>query len=273
MSETSDWAGARGEKWRAHHRGLEATMEPIHDPLFEALGLAAAARVAEVGCGCGGTALELARCAPAGTVIHGYDLSPANIEAARARGAGGAVEFHVADAGTMAPDEPYDHLLSRFGFMFFEDPVPAFRNLTRWLVPGGRLALATWGEPSENPWMTSIRAGVAELIELPEGDPAGPGPFRYADPARLVAELEAAGFRDLEVTTWRGELALGGGLPPDEAARFGLAAFGSVATALAESGEAVAAEAHARVTARLAASCVAGQVRMPAAVHLVTGGR
>lgn len=278
MSETTsstDWAGARGERWRDHREGLEATLEPVHEPLFEALRIEGPTRIAEVGCGCGGTALELARRVPAGTVVHGYDLSPANVEEARARASEAATEVHfeVADMGTAAPPaDPYHRLVSRFGFMFFEEPVPAFRNLTRWLVPGGRLAFATWGAPAENPWMFRIRGAVGELVEIPEADPEGPGPFRYADPDHLTEEFARAGFRELEVTTWRGKLPLGGGVPPAAAAHFALSAFGGLAELLAAAGEAVTARAHAHVTAILAGASEGDAVLMDAAVHIVTGG-
>jgi SAM-dependent methyltransferase len=277
MSDTSgpDWAGERGERWREHHVGLEATIEPIHGPLFEALRLDGPARVAEVGCGCGGTALALSRHAPEGTVVHGYDLSPANVEEARGRAdeAGREVSFQVADMSTARPEEPYDRLLSRFGFMFFEDPVPAFRNLADWLAPGGRLAFATWGVPTENLWMVGVFGAVRELVEVPETDPDGPGPFRYGEVDRLLGELGEAGFQDLEVSTWRGKLALGGGLAPPDAARFALSAFGGLSKLLSEAGEEVAAEAHSRVTAVLSEAAPEGVVRMDASVHVVTGGR
>jgi SAM-dependent methyltransferase len=65
-----------------------------------------------------------------------------------------------------ATEEPYDQLVSRFGIMFFDDPLAAFANLTRWLAPGGRFAFTVWCHPAENPWMTSVRQ-VAEIIDLP----------------------------------------------------------------------------------------------------------
>jgi len=129
----SDWAGARGEKWRDQLPRMEAMLAPIDDPLIKALDLDAGYRIADIGCGGGGTTLAIARRAPAGSEVHGYDISPALIEAARAREPDEpAVAFTLADVGTApAPDQPYDRLVSRFVIMFYDDPPAAFANLAR----------------------------------------------------------------------------------------------------------------------------------------------
>jgi SAM-dependent methyltransferase len=166
----SDWTAARGEKWRAQLAGMEAMLTPVDEPLIRALNLDAPCRIADIGCGGGGTTLEILRRAPAGSVVHGFDLSPALIELARSckRSDERAIGFEIADMATAtAPEKPYDRLVSRFGIMFFDDPLAAFANLVRWLAPGGRFAFAVWGRPAENPWMTSVRQVVAEIIPLP----------------------------------------------------------------------------------------------------------
>ncbi len=81
----ADWAAARGEKWSINLIGMEATLHPLDEPLIDALELAETCRIAEVGCGGGGTTFELQRRAPAGSVIHGFDISPKLIEVARHR--------------------------------------------------------------------------------------------------------------------------------------------------------------------------------------------
>ena len=278
MSESlaaSDWVAARGEKWRAQLPGMEAMLEPVDAPLVDALALDEPVRIAEVGCGGGGTALELRRRAPAGSVIHGFDLSPGLIELARrrARPDDRAITFEVADMATAAPSEPYDRLVSRFGIMFFEHPTAAFANLVRWLVPGGRLAFAVWGPPPENPWMTSVRDVVARAVALPPADPHAPGPFRYADSDELLALLDRVGFTKLEVRDFRGTLPIGGRLDPAEAARFALSSFSSFGERLAAAGEDAFGQAHRSLTACFARHRHDGAIRMDARVHIVTGMR
>jgi len=270
-----DWASARGEKWSAQLQAMEATLRPVDAPLIEALALVGPARIAEVGSGGGGTALELLRHAPAGSVVHGYDVSPKLVETAQARvHDGSTLRFALADMAKAAPERPYDRLVSRFGIMFFDGPQAAFTNLRRWLVPGGRFAFAAWALPADNPWMSTVREVVAQVIEVPKPDPDAPGPFRYGDAAKLLGLLERAGFAGLQVRDWHGKLALGGGLPPAEAARFALAAMGGFDELLSKSGDRARAEAQ-RLLSDLYEQryTEGGVVRLGASVHLFTGAR
>lgn len=271
----SDWAAARGDKWRAQLSGMESMLMPIDAPLIDALWLEAPCRIADVGCGGGGTATEILRRAPAGSVVHGFDISPALIALARGRPQPEerAIVFDVADMATAAPDKPYDRLVSRFGVMFFDDPNAAFANLLRWLGPGGRFAFAVWGRPSDNPWFTCVRDVVAQIIEMPPSDPDAPGPFRYADADTLLALLARAGFATLEVRDWRGALPIGGALAPAAAAHFAIAAFSSFGELLANAGDAALNDAHRSLTTCLSHHQHAGAVRMDATVRIVTGAR
>src|SRR5882724_6786899 len=118
----SDWAGARGEKWRGQVHGMEATLAPIDEPLISALRLDRPYKIADIGCGGGGTTLEILRRAPVGTTVHGYDISPALIEVAgsRIRFADDPISFDIANVATAPPpSRPYDRLVSRFAVMFY----------------------------------------------------------------------------------------------------------------------------------------------------------
>jgi SAM-dependent methyltransferase len=271
---SSEWAADRGAKWNAHVVGLEAMLRPIDEPLTRALHLDAPCRVADVGCGGGGVTAEIARLAPAGTLVHGFDISPDLVASARARYESKArtLDFFVADvAMAPAPDVRYDRLVSRFGILFFDDPAAAFANLIRWLAPGGRVAYAVWGPPDENPWTSSMSEVVADFIDLPQPAPDAPGAFRYADADVLLALLEEAGLSHLDVHEWRGALSLGGGLAAAEAAHFALASS-SVGDVLADAGDDVLDEARHVLTTRFAHYEQDGAVRMDACVHIVTGG-
>lgn len=271
----ADWVAARGEKWAAQLSGMESTLGPVDEPLIAALKLDVPSRIAEIGCGGGGTALEISRRAPAGSAVHGFDISSKLIELARGRPrpAGRTIDFEVADMATAAPSMPHDRLVSRFGVMFFDDPPAAFANLARWLGPGGRFAFAVWGPPSDNPWLTSVRDVVARFVEVPRSDPEAPGLFRYADAGKLLALLDRAGFTDLDVHDWRGALPIGGALPPAEAARFALSSFSSFGELLAGAGDGALHEAHRSLTACFSRHQQDGAVRMDARVHIFTGAR
>jgi SAM-dependent methyltransferase len=271
----SDWAGARGEKWRDHLAGMEAMLAPVDEPLIRALHLDAPCRIADIGCGGGATTLEIAHRAPAGTVVHGFDISPALIEAARARTRSDdrIVTFAAADVATAsAPEQPYDRLVSRFGVMFFEDSPAAFANLVRWLAPGGRFAFAVWGRLADNLWMTSLREAQAEVIDIPPIDPEAAGPFRYAETDKLLTLLDRAGFGDLDVCDWRGTLPIGGGLPATEAAQFVLTSL-SYSDLLTEAGDKAREDVRQSLMARFSPHEQDGAVRMDAYVHIFTGAR
>lgn len=277
MTETpsaADWATARGEKWRAQLSGLEAMLAPVDAPLIEALALDAPYRIADIGCGGGGTALEVARRAPAGSTVHGYDISPALIETARARVPEQRdIDFAIADmSAAPAPDQGYDRLVSRFGIMFFDDQPAAFANLANWLTRRGRFAFAVWGPSADNPWMTSQREAAVQVIDVPPPDPDAPGPFRYSGGDKLRALLEGAGLGDIAIKDWRGKLPIGGGLPVPEAVDFALRAF-SFGDMLAEAGDEAFETARRLLTERFSRHQQDGAVWLEARAHIVTGAR
>lgn len=173
---------------------------------IDALNPEPGARIADVGCGTGPTTIELARrVAPTGSVL-GYDISPSMVEAARgrARTAGvEGVEFHVADA-QIHPlgDGAFDAAFSRFGVMFFQEPVAAFTNIGRSLRDGGRLAFACWQDLFANEWMFvpgAAALGAAGIAPAPP-PPGEAGPFSLSDPTVVEDVLVAAGFVDVDVS-------------------------------------------------------------------------
>ena len=195
------WNGPGGRRWIPRQDMQDAVFTPITEALFARAGLMPGERAIDVGCGCGATTLEIARrVGPAGGAI-GVDVSAPMLERARERMLPGA-EFLLADAMThpFAPGAA-DLVLSRFGVMFFADPALAFANLRNGLKPGGRLVFACWREPKLNAWqMVPLKAACRHVPRLPEAGPEDPGPFAFADPARVQRILAAAGFAEIVLT-------------------------------------------------------------------------
>ncbi|MGE3354888.1 MAG: class I SAM-dependent methyltransferase [Planctomycetota bacterium] len=270
---TAAWAAARGAKWAAHIAGMEAMLAPVDAPLVAALALDRPCRIADLGCGGGATSLAILDRAPAGSRVHGVDISPDLIAHARGRApAGAAVAFECADLAPAAPPGgPFERLVSRFGLMFFDEPPAAFANLARWLLPGGRFAFAVWAAPADNAWVASVREVVAGIVDVPRTPPDAPGLFRYADPAGLVVLLQRSGFAEVEVSPWRGDLRIGGGLPAADAATFALAAFANFGELLAAAGAEAGRRAHRELAQRWHAAERRGEVALPACVHVLTG--
>jgi SAM-dependent methyltransferase len=211
------WNGPAADGWTAAQERLDRLLAPLSDAALAVAAVAPGERVLDVGCGCGATSLQIA--ASAGDVL-GVDVSAPMLARARDRAAAyGNVEFLLADASEHALGPGFDLLFSRFGVMFFADPVAAFRNLHRALSPTGRLCFVCWQAPSNNPWMAvAARAAQAFLPDAERPDPRSPGPFAFAEADYVREILNAAGFAGVEVTPLHAELELGASV--DEAVEF-----------------------------------------------------
>ena len=100
----------------------------------------------------------------------------------------------------MEPEEPFDLAFSRFGTMFFANPVAALRNVRRALVPGGRIAMAVWRRREDNDWLYRAQTIVEAIVSRPEeyDEPTcGPGPFSMADADTTSDVMQRAGFEDV----------------------------------------------------------------------------
>jgi ubiquinone/menaquinone biosynthesis C-methylase UbiE len=160
--------------------------------------------VLDVGCGPGGAGLAAAeRVGPTGRVVLS-DVSPemARIAAAQAA-ARGLTWAHgdVVDASELGdePREQYDVVLSRDGVQFATDPQRAFAGMFHVLKPGGRLAVAVWGTPQENPWLGLIMRAATEVLGRPVAPPGARGPFSLADRDELSSLLHGAGFAEVRL--------------------------------------------------------------------------
>lgn len=157
-------------------------------------------RVLDVGCGFGDTTLEICRYVGEAGVVVGVDAASRFIESAR-KDAGAAgitnAQFEVADVEVADLHGPYDQAFSRFGTMFFGNPVAALRNIRRSLKPGGLLSMVVWRRKDENAFFHQVERQV--LLTVPRVDKGdqvtcGAGPFSMASPDVVSAQLLAAGF-------------------------------------------------------------------------------
>lgn len=195
------WNGPGGDGWlAAYDQRIKRAIGDIGD-----IGLAAAApqpgeRAVDIGCGTGDTTAALARAVGLTGHVLGVDISATLIDAARSHRLENAT-FVVGDAAThpfLAGH--YDLVFSRFGVMFFADPVAAFRNIRRALKLSGRLAFIAWRTPQENPWGTTpTRAALPFLPPQPRPGPEDPGQFAFGDRARVERILSEAGFHKLRL--------------------------------------------------------------------------
>jgi SAM-dependent methyltransferase len=230
VMQGQDWAGDMGQKWNRYLQQFENMIAPIGDATLKLAALQQGERVLDIGCGGGNTTLQIAAQVGARGEAVGLDISQVLVETAkqRAREAGVAqAHFACVDAARATLSRTgFDVLFSRFGVMFFNDPVAAFRNLHGMLAAPARIAFCCWAAPGENPWVARQSEIIARHVTLPPPDPTAPGPFAFADQARTRGILEQAGFHDVQFLPWRGPQLIGGpGQTPESAADFAMKAF------------------------------------------------
>jgi SAM-dependent methyltransferase len=274
MTETTNaaqveyWNEIMGPVWTSMQVQLDRQTGPLGAAAIRALAPGREERILDIGCGCGASSWELAALVGAGGAVVGVDLSRPMLEVARGRESGGpAPDFREGDvqAGDLS-ERAFDAAFSRFGVMFFSDPVAAFGNIRRAVKPGGRLAFVCWRALAENPLMYAAAEAAAPFVALsPPGDPAAPGPFAFADPARVRGILTSAGWSDISVEPFDTTV---GGSDLDEAVALALR-IGPLGAALRESPQAVD-KVRSAVRARLEAYLTPDGVVFPAAVWIVT---
>jgi SAM-dependent methyltransferase len=261
----------------AHWISNQARYDRMHAPftamILGAAGLQPGGNVLDVGCGCGGTTLAAARLVAPGQAV-GLDLSGPMLARARAdaEAAGlGNLLFLQGDAQVHELEPArFGVVLSRFGVMFFTDPVAAFANIRSATRPGGRLVFVCWQPLDANQWLLVPGAALAEHVPPVAGFGSGDGSgmFAFADPDRIREILAAAGWQDVEITAEQAPILVGGGGRVDDAVEF-LRTATMGRTMLAGVDAATADRAIASVRAALAPYADADGVRLGAASWLV----
>jgi SAM-dependent methyltransferase len=202
VDQAAAWDGDEGANWVEREDRQNDAMRSHTERLLRTASVAAAENVLDIGCGCGETTRACARDAVAGHAL-GVDLSTAMLERARERAVEEGlsnVSFERGDAQVYGFERGhFDLVVSRFGVMFFADPVAAFANIGRGVASGGRLALLVWQELHRNEWLTATRDALAVGRELPAPPTGAPGPFGLADPGHVRSILGSAGFDRVEL--------------------------------------------------------------------------
>jgi SAM-dependent methyltransferase len=195
------WNGAAGSAWVEAQESLDRLFRPFEAHLVRAADSMQARRVLDVGCGTGATTLAMARAGGAQRDCTGVDISRTMIELAQRRADAERlrVRFKVGDAQTEAFEGEFDMIVSRFGVMFFDDPVRAFANLRRAASAGAALRCVVFRGAAENRFMTAAeRAAAPWLPELPPRRADAPGQFAFANARKVQGILESAGWRCVE---------------------------------------------------------------------------
>jgi SAM-dependent methyltransferase len=273
--ETNDeqarvWNGTAGHAWVETQTLLDQIFEPFEIMLTDAAAVELPRSVLDVGCGTGSTSLAIAQRLGPGCQVTGVDISGPMIAlaATRAGRAGTLARFVRADAQDYSFEPAsVDMIVSRFGIMFFSDPVRAFANLHRAARPGALLQVIPWRSGAENPFMTTAERTAAPLLSnLPPRRPDAPGQFAFADDRRVMDILRQSGWSDIDIRPLDVECTF-----PESRLVTYLTRLGPVGTALSEADDATRARVIDVVRSAFDSFVHGDTVRFVAACWMVTG--
>jgi len=205
VAQKEFWSSDFGQKWVTHQQQMDTLFRNVTAELLRRCAVTAGSNVLDIGCGTGETTIAFAQQIGHQGRVTGVDISDTLLTLARRRAAQfSSVRFLEGDAQNFSFEpESHDIVASRFGVMFFSDPVAAFANLASALQPSGRIVFATWAEMRANPWSyLPFSAGTARF-GTPAPEPAGtPGQFAFADTAYVTDILQKAGLSNVSADTF-----------------------------------------------------------------------
>ena len=205
IAQRAFWNSEATRRWVTEQSRIDRFMAKVTEAALTAAAPKSGESVLDIGCGTGTTTLRLADAVGSNGQVLGVDISEQQLGLARQRvAAAGAtrVQLVLDDAAThdFAP-QTIDLGFTRFGVMFFADPVAAFRNVKRGMKRNGRLLLTVFRTGPENPWATASVAAIRHLVPPPAPPgPEDPGQFSWGDPVRVRRILDRAGFSNVVLT-------------------------------------------------------------------------
>ena len=203
-AQWKNWNEISGPKWVRAAAVMEQRLAPVNDLLLSRAAPRPGEQVLEIGCGTGATMCLLAEAVGATGGVLGVDISAPMLALAEARLAeakAGTARLLAADAQIHPfPAAAFDLALSRFGVMFFAEPVAAFQNIATALKPGGRLCFAAWAGIEANPhWEIPYAIARRVLGPAKPRPPRSPGPLAFSEPDYVREILAGSGFEAIAI--------------------------------------------------------------------------
>ena len=197
------WSGKGGDNWVERQNAMDTMLSPLGEAALNKLNFNEEENVLDIGCGCGHTTLNIAkRIGPSGNVT-GLDISEPMLKRAKESAVEKSItntSFKCVDVQTEdLGDQIYSAAFSRFGVMFFEDSIAAFKNINKSLISGGYLSFVCWQSPAVNPWQSLFIQEVKKFLDLPSPPPRSPGPFAFMESEYVSSILEESKFQDITI--------------------------------------------------------------------------
>ena len=209
-SQKDFWSGKGGDIWVERQNAMDTMLSPLGEAALNKLDFNEEENVLDIGCGCGHTTINIAkRIGPSGNVT-GLDISEPMLKRAKES----AVEMSLTNTSFKCVDVQTEDLgeaiysiaFSRFGVMFFEDSIAAFKNINKSLISGGCLSFVCWQSPAVNPWQSLFIQEIKKFLELPSPPPRSPGPFAFMESEYVSSILEESKFQDITIEGFETEV-------------------------------------------------------------------
>jgi SAM-dependent methyltransferase len=270
------WNTVAGPRWVGLGGYVERRVRAVNDLLLARSAVEAGENVLEIGCGTGAATVPFAEAVGERGRVVGVDISEPMLAGARqhiAASGFGNVSLVQADAQVHRFEaNRFDLIASRFGVMFFADPVAAFSNLLPAARPGGRLCFVCWGPLEENRhWLIPYEVALRHLGPPAPTPPHTPGPLAFSDQDYVRSILEASAYADVMIERETPDII---GSTPEEEAEFACS-MGPPARLIDEKKpeDAVRATIKREMTEAFAAYALGTEMRLPSTVFLVTARR
>lgn len=187
-------------------------LKPMGDEIIRLIRPKGADTILDVASGTGEPALSIATKLNGGIVVA-TDLAEGMLEVARVNAAKRGIkniEIVACDVSDLPfPDNSFDSVSCRFGFMFFPDMLLAAKEMTRVLKPGGRIAVTVWNTPEKNFWATAVMSIINMDMQLAPPPAGAPGLFRCAKSGLIADLFREAGLKNVKETEVSGKLDIG----------------------------------------------------------------
>ena len=271
-AQIEQWNGRTGQRWASAQELVDRQLASVTEKLMLFVAPKSGERVVDIGCGAGTTTFMLREAVGPDGAAAGIDISRPLLMLARARrqASNADVSFVEDDAAAHDFQAVNNLVFSRFGVMFFADPVAAFSNIRRALAREGRLVFVCYRALDENPWAAvPLAAGLPFLPPAAPLEPHAPGPFALADRQRTQRILEDAGFVSVRINAL--DTVMRPGQTAEEAAETMLT-IGPLATAAAEVDATALAKIRDAVRGILEQFATADGIAPPAGCWLVSAG-
>ena len=206
------WTNSAGNLWVKDKSEKDNMLEPLGNYALSKFNIIEGMNVLDIGCGTGKTTTQIAKEIGSSGHVSGLDLSETMIKEARKysdKDKISNINFLVQDIqNEQLKKLEYDAAFSRFGVMFFSDPIMAFKNIYSSLKSDGLLTFICWQDQKENPWYNSGLEIVKKYVDIPIPEKKSPGPFAYADKTYIGNILIEAGYKGIEFYNYEKDIQL-----------------------------------------------------------------